>query len=105
MPISKEVEDNLLGNDSDAVQRSPAVEKSQLTVEDPLEKILKRLDDMQSQISSLKMASSSSSLPSPHQKRFLHFEQSGDEYSTDQDSYHESASFSSKKKRQATLPT
>ena len=73
MPISKEVEVNLLGNDSDAVQRSPAVEKSQLAVEDLLE-ILKCLDDMQSQISSLKMACSSSSLPTPHQKRSLHGE-------------------------------
>ena len=97
MPVSKDIEDNLLGNKSDSVQRSPAVETSQLVVEDPWEKILKCLDDMQSQISSLKSASSSS-LPTPHQKRSLQGEQSGDEYSTDQDSFHESASFSSKKR-------
>ena len=50
VPITKEVEDSLLGNDSDPVQCSPAAEKSQPAVEDLLAKILGCLDDMHSQI-------------------------------------------------------
>ena len=69
-----------------------------------MEKILKHLNDMQSEVSSLKTASSSSSLPTPHQKHSLYCEQSGDEYSTDQDSFHESASFSSKKRDRSPSP-
>ena len=61
--ITKEVEDSLLGNESDHVQCSPEAEKSQPAVEDPLANILRRLDDMQSQISYLETASSSSSFP------------------------------------------
>ena len=65
--VSKEVEDYLLGQESDP-HRSPTAEKSQPVAEESLLKILQRLEDMQSQITSLKASSSaSSSLPTPHQ--------------------------------------
>ena len=76
--VSKEIEDNLLGQESDIAQRSPTAERSQSVAENPLSKILQRLDDMQSQITSLKASSSStSSLLTPYQVRHNRTEESG----------------------------
>ena len=101
--VSKELEDSLLGLESD-VHRSPTAEKSQPVTEDSLLKILQGLEDMQSQITSLKASSSStSSLPTPHQPRSCTFE-SGEEVLSDYSSVHESTSVSSRKRMRSPSP-
>ena len=73
--------------------------KSQPVAEDSLLKILQRLEDMQSQITSLKASSSStSSLPTPHQPRSSRTFESGEEVLSDYSSVHESTSVSSCKR-------
>ena len=101
--VSKEVEDSLLGQESDP-HRSPTAEKSQPVAEESLLKILQRLEDMQSQITSLKTSSSSSSsLPTPHQPcpRAL---ESGEDAFSDVSSVHESTSISSRKRLRSPSP-
>ena len=101
--VSKEVEDSLLGQESDP-HRSPTAEKSQPVAEESLLKILQRLEDMQSQITSLKTnSSSSSSLPTPHQPRPRALE-SGEDAFSDVSSVHESTSISSRKRLRSPSP-
>ena len=79
-------------------------EKSQPVAEDSLLKILQRLEDMQSQITSLKTnSSSSSSLPTPHQPRPRALE-SGEDAFSDVSSVHESTSISSRKRLRSPSP-
>ena len=102
--MSKEVEDSLLGLESD-VHRSPTAEKSQPVAEDSLLKILQRLEDMQSQITSLKASSSStSSLPTPHQPHSSCTFESGEEVLSDYSSVHESTSVSCRKRMRSPSP-
>ena len=102
--VSKEVEDSLLGQESDA-HRSPTAEKSQPVAEESLLKILQRLEDMQSQITSLKVSSSSSSsLTTPHQPRSSRALDSGEDGLSDYSSVHESTSVSSRKRLRSPSP-
>ena len=99
--VSREVEDSLLGQESD-LHRSPTAEKSQPVAEESLLKILQRLEDMQSQITSLKANSSaSSSLPAPHQPRASRALGSGEDALSDFSSVHESTSVSSHKRQRS----
>ena len=99
--VSKEVEGSLLGQESDP-HRSPTAEKSQPVAEESLLKILQRLEDMQSQITSLKVSSSaSSSLPTPHQPRASRAVDSGEDALSDFSSVHESISVSSRKRQRS----
>ena len=101
--MSKEVEDSLLEQESDP-HRSPTAEKSQPVAEESLLKILQRLEDMQSQITSLKTnSSSSSSLPTPHQPRPRALE-SGEDAFSDVSSVHESTSITSRKRLRSPSP-
>ena len=103
--VSKEVEDTLLGQESDAAQRSPTGERSQFVAEDSLSKILQRLEDMQSQITSLKASSSStSSLPTPQQARSSRLVESGEEVLSDFSSVHKSTSVASHKRMRSPSP-
>ena len=102
--VSKGVEDSLLGQESDP-HRSPTAEKSQPVAEESLLKILQRLEDMQSQITSLKASSSaSSSLPTPHQPRASRAVDSGEDALSDFSSVHESISVSSRKRQRSPSP-
>ena len=102
--VSKEVENSLLGQESD-VHHSPTAEKSQPVAEDSLLKILQRLEDMQSQITSLKASSSStSSLPTPHQPHSSCTFEFGEEVLSDYSSVHESTSVSSRKRMRSPSP-
>ena len=102
--VSKEVEDSLLGQESDP-HRSPTAEKSQPVAEESLLKILQRLEHMQSQITSLKASSSaSSSLPTPHQPRASRAVDSGEDAWSDFSSVHESISVSSRKRQRSPSP-
>ena len=100
--VSKKVEDSLLGQESDP-HHSPTAEKSRPVAEETLLKILQRLEDMQSQIMSLKANSSSasSSLPTPHQPRASRALDSGEDDLSDFSSVHESTSVSSRKRQRS----
>ena len=99
--VSKEVEDSLLGHESDP-HRSPTAEKSQPVAEESLLKILQRLEDMQSQITSLKASLSASSyLPTPHQPCASRAVDSGEDALSDFSSVHESKSVSSRKRQRS----
>ena len=102
--VSKEVEDSLLGQESD-LHRSPTAEKSQPVAEESLLKILQRLEGMQFQITSLKANSSaSSSLPAPHQPRASRALDLGEDALSDFSSVHESTSVSSRKRQRSPSP-
>ena len=99
--VSKEVENSLLGQESDP-HRSPTAEKSQPVAEESLLKIVQRLEDMQSQIRSLKTnLSSSSSLPTPHQPRASRALDSGEDALSDFSSV---PSVSSRKRQRSISP-
>ena len=101
---SKEVEDSFLGQESDP-HHSPTAEKSQPVAEESLLKILQRLENMQSHITSLKASSSaSSSLPTPHQPRASRAVDSGEDALSDFSSVHESISVSSRKRQRSPSP-
>ena len=83
----------------------PTAERSQFVAEDSLSKILQRLEDLQSQITSLKATSSStSSLPTPHQALSSHLVESGEEVLSDCSSVHESTSVASRKRMRSPSP-